>query len=115
MPYPPGVTGTALLMDERELLMQPAFRQHNEGADRLYVALAEAIAHNLISAEPGRSVKNQSFMVLYLNRLLCPRFGLALGRGSYRERRLNVMAGWLTKPLPAEAAPDIHIEQALPL
>jgi hypothetical protein len=115
VPYPPGVTGTAMLMAERELLMQPAFRQRNEGADRLHAALAEAIAHNLISAEPGRSVKNQSVMVLYLNRLLCPRFGLALGRGSYRERRLNVMAGWLMKPLPAEAAPNIHVEQPLPL
>ena len=100
MPYPPGVTGTALLMGERSTLLDESFRRRTPGADRLFAALASAVAHNVLSAELDYSVKNNRFMVLYLNRLLCPRFGLPLGFGSFREKRLRTMIGWMQK-LPA--------------
>lgn len=100
MPYPPGVTGTAMLMSERNALLDPKYRAKNPGADRLLSALAAAVAHNVLHAELDYSVKNNRFMVLYLNRLLCPRFGLPLGLGGFRERRLRVMTGWMQK-LPA--------------
>jgi hypothetical protein len=114
VPYPPGVTGTAMLMSDRERLLQPEYRSKIAGAERLYLALAEAVAHNLISAELDRSSKNQQVMVLTLNRLLCPRFGLAIGRGGFRERRLDGMAAWIIEAQP-ETAASVHLEQALPL
>ena len=100
IPYPPGVTGTGLLMGERHQLLDGGYRQHTPGADRLLSALAAACAHNVLRFDLGYSVKNQRYMVIYLNRLLCPRFWLPLGYGSFRERRLGVMTGWMRK-LPA--------------
>ena len=95
VPYPPGVTGTALLMAERLSLLDPEYRKANQGADRLFKALASAVAYNVITADLDYSVKGNRYMVLYLNRLLCPRFGLPLGRGAFRERRLSTMIGWV--------------------
>lgn len=100
MPYPPGVTGTAMLMSERTLLLDPAYREANPGADRLLTALASAVASNVLAADLDYAVKGNRYMVIYLNRLLCPRFGLPLGRGSFRERRLSTMLGWV-RNLPA--------------
>jgi hypothetical protein len=114
-PYAPGVTGTALSMADREQLLEPAVREKIRGADALFRALASAIANNILSAELNYSVKGGSFMVLYLNRLLCPRFGLPLNRGGFREKKLREMASWMTEPefepLPDE--PDKELE--LPL
>jgi hypothetical protein len=103
MPYPPGVTGTALLMAERKTLLDPEYRSKNPGAERLIAALASAVAYNILNADLDYSVKNNRYMVLYLNRLLCPRFGLPLGLGGFKERRLNVMIGWMQK-LPGHGA-----------
>lgn len=95
-PYAPGVTGTALPMADRELLLDPASRESTPGADDLFHAIAAGVASNVFSVELDYAVKNQRVMVIYLNRLLCPRFGLPLGRGGFRERRLEVMASWMT-------------------
>lgn len=100
MPYPPGVTGTALLMSERQLLLDPAYRERHPGTERLFSALAAAVAFNVLQADLDYSVKKNRYMVLYLNRLLCPRFGLPLGFGAFKERRLTEMTNWMQK-LPA--------------
>ena len=113
VPYPPGVTGTAMLMAEREQLIDDRFRAENPHAQTLYVALSEAVALNLVSAEVDRSSKNQKVMVLYLNRLLCPRFDLVLGRGGFRERRIGVMASWLAGTTARAVVPEL--EESLPL
>jgi hypothetical protein len=114
-PYPPGVTGTALSMADRKRLLEPAVREKIPGADALFRALASAIAHNILSAELNRPVKGVSSMVLYLNRLLCPRFGLPLGRGGFREKKLTEMASWMVDPEfePPLNEPDKELE--LPL
>ena len=95
MPYPPGVTGTALLMSDRERLLDVDYRDRNASAARLFAALASAVAYNVITADLNYSVKGNQYMVLYLNRLLCPRFGLPLGRGAFRERKLSQMLTWV--------------------
>ena len=41
-------------------------------------------------------------MVLYLNRLLCVRFGLALGYGGLRERPVEELCSWMSSEPPAE-------------
>lgn len=101
-PYAPGVTGTALSMTDKDALLRVSVRQRIDGADRLFGALGAAIAYNLIEVVTDQQVKGRRWMVLYLNRLLCPRFGLALQRGGFRERTLRSMAAWLVEP---EASP----------
>jgi hypothetical protein len=101
IPYPPGVTGTALSMMDRQRLMNPDARRRIPGADLLCRALAAAVAHNVVWVEHDYAVKNDRWMVIYLNRLLCPRFGLALGKGGFRERTLPQMVAWMNAGPPA--------------
>jgi hypothetical protein len=112
-PYAPGVTGTALSMVDRDVLLDARRRDKIPGADRLFEALGSAIAYNVLSAELDRPVKGDRFMVLYLNRLLCARFGLPLGRGGFRERRLPIMAGWMFEPEPTSDADNLDLELGL--
>jgi hypothetical protein len=79
----------------------------------LFDALAAGIAYNLVSAELERSVKGDRYMVLYLNRLLCPRLGLPLGRGGFRERKLPVMASWMMGSSTSDPSSDVV--QKLPM
>lgn len=105
IPYPPGVTGTALLMSDRAKLREPATLKLPEMA-ALYCGLKSAIAHNVVWIELNYRVKNAEYMVIYLNRLLCPAFDMPLGLGAFRERKLIQMAGWMIEPprRPGEAA-----------
>lgn len=94
-PYAPGVTGTAITMSDRDRLLDDRLRKAIPGGERLYDALASAIAFNVISADLDVSVKADQYMVLYLNRLLLPRFMLPLGRGGFREKPVELLAQWL--------------------
>jgi hypothetical protein len=94
-PYAPGVTGTALSMRDRARLLNADVRARMPGAQALFDALHGAIGHNLLRAHKDRSVKNDRWMVLYLNRLTCVRYGLPLGYGGFRERTLEEMCHWM--------------------
>ncbi len=100
--YAPGVTGTALSMRDRNRLLSPEVRERIPGAEELLRALAGAIGHNLLSADLDRSVKNDRWMVLYLNRMLCAQFSLPLGYGGFRERSLEAMAAWMVDAPPGD-------------
>lgn len=97
-PYAPGVNGIAISMEDRARLLDPQTREQMPGGERLFTALGRAIARNVIIAEPNYSVKNTHVMVLYLNRLLCPKAFLPLHRGSFRERPVREVAEWLLDP-----------------
>jgi len=94
-PYAPGVTGTALSMRDHARLLDSDVRARMPGAQALFEALHGAIGHNLLRAHKDRSVKNDRWMVLYLNRLTCVRYGLPLGYGGFRERSLEEMCQWM--------------------
>lgn len=94
IPYPPGVTGTALTMSDRAKLRESGTQRKPEMA-MLYRALKSAIAHNVVWIELNYRVKNADYMVIYLNRLLCPTFNMPLGLGAFRERKLADMANWM--------------------
>lgn len=95
LPYPPGVTGTALSMNDRSRLRDLKSPSSVPGALELRSALVSAIANNVVWIELDYRVKNGRFMVIYLNRLLCPRFDMPLGLGGFRERHLSEMARWM--------------------
>lgn len=94
-PYAPGVTGTALSMRDRARLLDPDVRERMPGARELFEVLHGAIGHNLLRARKDYSVKNDRWMVLYLNRLTCVRYGLPLGYGGFREKPLEEMCRWM--------------------
>lgn len=102
VPYPPGATATAISMRDREKLLDPNWRAETPGAEELFSALAGAIAHNLLAVDLDYSVKEDRWMVLNINRLLCPRFGLALGLGGIRERPVETLCAWMLGEQPHE-------------
>jgi hypothetical protein len=101
-PYAPGATATAISMRDRQKLIDPSWRARVDGAEALYNAIASAVGHNLLRADLDSSFKNDRWMVLYLNRLLCVRFGLPLGYGGIRERRVEELCQWMVSERPDE-------------
>ena len=88
-PYPPGVTGISLLESERNQLMDKDFRQDTDGAEQLFAVLASALAHNVLMTMYREPDEGEPYRGLYLNRLLCPKFGLPLGYGGQRRRTVR--------------------------
>ena len=103
-PYAPGVTGIAISMADRERLIRSGDRGEIPGMADLKVAMGAAIIDNMLTAEIDRWVKGENVMVLYLNRLLCPRFQLPLGRGGFMVMRLPQLCRWMVDVDPAEAS-----------
>ena len=92
-PYAPGVTGIAITMQDRELLIDSPDEkiQHLLG---LRDALTSLVAHNLLVPRLDHRNKDKSYVVFYLNRLLCVHFGLPLGYGGWREKKLKDLISW---------------------
>ena len=99
-PYAPGVTGFAISMKDREELLD-ADAKIDSGTARVRRALHAAISHNLLTPHLDRRAKGGEWMVLYLNRLLCPVFSLPLGQGGYREQSLSELRVWLNTGRPS--------------
>ena len=104
IPYPPGVTGTALSMADRQRLIAPIDGAKNVAAEQLRAALTSAVAHNVVWLDPDYSVKGNRWLVIYVNRLLCPRFRMPLTLGGFREKSLKVMADWFTESASGQGA-----------
>jgi len=96
-PYAPGVTGIAISMADRELLISDSSLRMNPELRRFADMLAAALSQNLFRAEVDRRVKGGRYMVLYLNRLVCLRFGLPMGYGGFREKPLMEFIVWLER------------------
>jgi hypothetical protein len=105
-PYPPGVTGIAITMRDYYALIDPIEREKLDGAGRLFDALASAFAHNVLSPQPNYQVQGRNVIVIYFNRLLCPRFNLPLGYGGFRIRDVAEVAGWFTGSSAARPADE---------
>ncbi len=97
-PYAPGVTGFAISMADRDFLVGDASAKSGENLLTLREVLASCIALNLLEPRLDAKNKGERWLVLYLNRLLCLRFGLPLGYGGWRPRKLKAVAEWLGKP-----------------
>ena len=102
-PNDPGVSGTAILMSDREKLLDPKYLSVRPEYRRLADLLASALAHNLLVAQLDYNCKGDRWMVLNLNRILCVRFGLPLNYGLYKERPLKTLLSWIDKRFVAPA------------
>ena len=93
-PYSPGINGIAISMADRERLLtgaKPRDAQYGKLAD----VLAACLAQNLLDATLNYRCKGENWMVLYLNRLLCARFGLPMSYGGFKEKPLKELVSWI--------------------
>lgn len=105
-PYEPGVTGIAISMADRASLLDPHYIASHPTHARLGEVLAAAIAGNLLEPILDYRCKGTMWMVLNLNRLLCPRYWLPLQYGGFKEKRLDELVSWLSdgyKPSKTES------------
>ena len=105
-PYEPGVTGIAISMADRANLLDPHYIASHVTHARLGEVLAAAIANNLLEPILDYKCKGIMWMVLNLNRLLCPKYWLPLQYGGFKEKRLDELAPWLSngyKPTKTES------------
>jgi hypothetical protein len=97
-PYAPGVTGFAISMADREFLVGESAATTADSVRTLRDVLASCIALNLLEPRIDAKNKGERWLVLYLNRLLCLRFGLPLGYGGWRPRKIKALMEWLGRP-----------------
>jgi len=107
-PYAPGVTGIAITHADRNTLIDPSRRAKIPQGERLFNALGSAIAFWVVAAEPEHLSKGREVMVLYLNRLLCPRAWLPLSYGGFRACTLTELATWVSDP-GLDEAPSVEL------
>ena len=94
VPITPGVTGVSIQNSERDDLVDAA--RADDGLERQLVnALASAVAHNALSLRSTNRQRDENRTVFYLNRLICPTFGLPLGFGGYKPRRVSELMDWM--------------------
>jgi hypothetical protein len=67
--------------------------------------LAAALAQNFLEPILDYRVKNGSWMVLYLNRVLCVRDRLPLHYGGFKEKTLKEIHGWTFEGYRARRKP----------
>jgi hypothetical protein len=99
-PYAPGVTGIGLSMAERDLLISSRGLGVTRPIQDLREVIASCIAQNFLEPRIDHKNKGQRWLVLYLNRLLCLRFGLPLGYGGWRPRKVMTLAQWISGITP---------------
>ena len=95
-PYAPGVTGIAISMTERAVLIDGPDEEIKQWA-RLRDILTSLVAHNLLIPYLDHQQGRRPVVVFYLNRLLCVQFGLPLGRGGWRRKSLKELNEWLER------------------
>ena len=95
-PYAPGVTGIAITMQDRKLLIDSQDDQIKHYL-KLRDVMTSLVAHNLLAPRLDHQNKGRSYVVFYLNRLLCVHFNLPLGYGGWREQSLQTLLDWMGK------------------
>lgn len=79
------------------MLRDPEYLKRHPEHRRLGDLIASALAHNLLVAQLDYGVKNDRWMVLNLNRILCVKYQLPLNYGLFKERPLSTLAGWVNQ------------------
>jgi len=95
-PYDPGVTGIAISMADRGRLMDQAYLAERPHHAQVAQVIGESIANNFVEPILDYKCKGEHWMVLYLNRLLCPKHWLPLQYGGFKEKTLDELARWVS-------------------
>ena len=101
VPYPPGVTGIAISMVDRQKLLSNRLYSKDARSERIAQVLSACIAYNLleVTLDAVQGQKGKTWMVLYLNRWLCVKFDLPLNYGGWRSKSLLEIEKWLDNDL----------------
>ncbi len=92
-PYPPGVTGFGITMQDRARLIDGS--RDSVAFAELRTMLAALVSQNLLEPNLDHKNKGESLIVFYLNRVLCAHFDLPLGYGGWRRKSLKDLSEWL--------------------
>jgi len=92
-PYAPGVTGIALRRSDSLLLQHAIEKNTGSWEAELGRLLANMLVHNLVQAQTSEA-KGQRWIVYYLNRALCVRYGLPLGYGGWQPVSPDALLAW---------------------
>lgn len=90
-----GVTGLGVTMEDRDQLRDPAVHRIRRDYGKLAAVIATCLAHNILEVRLNHKQDDDLWMILYLNRLLCPHFGLPIGHGGWRSKHLDQLARWI--------------------
>ena len=102
-PYAPGVTGIAITMEDRKIIIDSRDAEIANFRG-LRDVLTSLVAHNLLVPRLDHRNNNRDYVVFYLNRLLCVQFGLPLGYGGWRIKTLRDLLHWQAGGARAVAA-----------
>ena len=94
-PYAPGVSGISITMAERDRLCDLEFIAKRKDLQLLSRVIGICLAHNILEVDLDRSQGNDRHMILYLNRLLCCHYDLALQYGGWRAQKLETLSLWV--------------------
>lgn len=92
-PYPPGVTGFGVTMQDRARLIDGG--RESAAFGDLRVMLAALVSQNLLEPTLDHKNKGESLVIFNLNRILCAHFDLPLGYGGWRKKSLKELTEWL--------------------
>src|SRR5262249_36158226 len=95
VPYPPGVTGFGITMQDRTRLIQDraTAKLHSD----LRTMLAVLVSQNLLEPTLDHKNKGERLLIFNMNRLLCAHFNLPLGYGGWRKKSLMELSDWLVR------------------
>lgn len=93
-PYAPGVTGFAISLDDRKRLLEGAESKLPQ-YEKFRSVLTSLVSQNLLLPREDHRNKGKSYLLFYLNRLLCVKFDLPLGYGGWREKSLKELINWM--------------------
>lgn len=92
-PYAPGVTGVAITMADRAQLIDRTDEEIRPFIP-LRDVLTSLVAQNLLVPRVDHQNNGRTYVVFYLNRLLCVHFDLPLGYGGWRHKPLSSLVRW---------------------
>lgn len=95
-PISPGINGIAISMEDFDKLRKIVINQPKSPYYKLAKCISTCISYNLMEYRLNYKCKNREWLVLYLNRLLCPHFELPLDYGGFREKKLSELTIWVT-------------------
>ena len=99
-PYAPGVTGFAISMRDRAKLIDHNFLKLHPEHVKLSKVLSSCIANNYLEVYLDRRQGpkgGSTWMILYLNRLLCVHFGLPINYGGWRALKLDDLCKFISQ------------------
>lgn len=106
-PYAPGVTGIAITMKARDDLINSERKEYKQLASILGTCVAQNLLEPALDRHQGKK-GGPTWMILYLNRLLCLKFGLPLQYGGWRPLTLDALVEW-SQRVPSSPRREVKV------